>query len=106
MPNRLTRQERKAHSRDKILQAARVAFDTLGYEKATIRDIASRIGMSTGVVFSNFPGKEALYREVYGHAPISPELGRALMLACRNRMNDGAPGTAQIGAVLAQVAEA
>lgn len=68
-------------TRAKVLDAAKLLFEAGGYEAATIRSIAKCAGMSTGAVFANFADKAALYRELYGHAPISPELGRALYLA-------------------------
>lgn len=71
----------KASSRDKIVASAKTCFQTLGYERAVIRDIAHTAGMSTGAVFSNFSGKADLYQEVYGHPPVSPEAARDLLAA-------------------------
>ncbi len=58
------RQQAKAETKRKITEAARELFATEGYAKTTIRDIAKRVGMSTGAVFANFASKEALF--VYG----------------------------------------
>jgi AcrR family transcriptional regulator len=80
-PNR--RQVAKAETQAKVLAAARVAFETLGYEAATIRGIVADAGMSTGSVFANWTDKAALYRAVYGHDPITPEQGRAAFLVLR-----------------------
>jgi len=44
--------------------AARHLFSEQGYEGATIRDIASAAGMSTGAVFANFADKSDLFREI------------------------------------------
>ena len=68
----------KAATRQKVLDAGRALFAAVGYEKATIRDIAARAGMSTGAVFANFEDKQALYVAVYGHPPLTPEAGRDL----------------------------
>ena len=91
----------KAATREKVVAAARKAFAAGGYEAATIRDIAAIAGMSTGAVFNSFEGKAQLYREVYGHDPISAEIGRALYLAARQ------PGIAtasdSLAALVAQV---
>ena len=54
----------KQHTRRRILAAARRLFSELGYERATIRDIASAAGMSTGAVFANFSDKADLFREI------------------------------------------
>ncbi|MFN7110295.1 MAG: TetR/AcrR family transcriptional regulator [Brevundimonas sp.] len=69
------RQRNKARTRERILAAATDMFGVDGYEKATIRALADRIGMSTGAIFANFPDKAALYREIYGHPPMTPAQG-------------------------------
>lgn len=85
------RKKAKAATRQKIVEAARLLFEAGGYEAATIRTIASVAGMSTGAVFASFTGKEALYREIYGHGPITPEVGQKLLTAlatCRGRFEE------------------
>lgn len=98
------RQQSKAATRAKVLAAAKALFETEGYVATTVREIAHAAGVSTGAVFCSWTGKAEVYREVFGHKPISPELGRALLLAARN------PGIAaisdQLAAVVAQVQEA
>jgi AcrR family transcriptional regulator len=54
----------KQQTRAKVLAAARRLFSEAGYEGATIRDIASAAGMSTGAVFANFTDKSDLFREI------------------------------------------
>ena len=54
----------KEQTRLKVLGAARALFSELGYEGATIRDIAAAAGMSTGAVFANFADKSDLFREI------------------------------------------
>lgn len=54
----------KQQTRQKVLAAARRLFSEQGYEGATIRDIASAAGMSTGAVFANFSDKSDLFREI------------------------------------------
>lgn len=75
------RNDAKAATRAKVLEAARICFSTLGYERATIRDIARKAGRSTGAFFAHWDGKEAAYVELYGHPPITPEQGRELLAA-------------------------
>lgn len=77
------RQVAKARTADKVLAAARAFFETRGYQEATIRRIAQAAGMSTGAVFANYQDKAELYAAAFGHAPISPEIGRAALLALR-----------------------
>jgi len=54
----------KQQTRTKVLAAARRLFSEHGYEGATIRDIATAAGMSTGAVFANFSDKSDLFREI------------------------------------------
>jgi Transcriptional regulator len=77
------RQETAAATRAKLLAAARACFDTLGYERATIRDIAASAGMSTGAFFWHWTGKAEIYAGVYGHYPLSPEQGQELLTALK-----------------------
>jgi AcrR family transcriptional regulator len=53
------RQTAKAVTRQKVMDAARQSFIEHGYLHATIRDIASACGMSTGAFFASFTSKEA-----------------------------------------------
>jgi AcrR family transcriptional regulator len=55
----------KQQTRVKVLAAARRLFSEQGYEGATIRDIATAAGMSTGAVFANFTDKSDLFREIF-----------------------------------------
>jgi len=54
----------KQQTRAKVLAGARKLFAEHGYQGATIRDIASAAGMSTGAVFANFADKHDLFRDI------------------------------------------
>ena len=54
----------KALTREKLLQSAKRLFMTHGYDGATMRDIATDAGLSTGAVFANFADKADLFNEV------------------------------------------
>jgi AcrR family transcriptional regulator len=54
----------KQRTRERVLAAARRLFTELGYEGATIRQIAQAAGMSTGAVFASFADKDALFEEI------------------------------------------
>jgi AcrR family transcriptional regulator len=75
------RQQNKAMTRARVLAAATERFAQVGYEQATLRAIAAAAGLSTGSVFGNWPDKAALYREAHGHDPLTPEQGRAAVVA-------------------------
>lgn len=74
----------KAATRAKVVSAAAKLFTDVGYEKATIRDIAKSAKMSTGAVFANFEDKAALYTASQGHAPVTTEQGLELFMLMRD----------------------
>src|ERR1700749_1623123 len=58
---RLTRAEAQEGNRAKVLAAAREEFVERGFREAKIDSIADRAELTRGAVYSNFPGKRALY---------------------------------------------
>jgi AcrR family transcriptional regulator len=67
---RLTRAEAQALNRAKILTAARDEFAERGFRDVKIDEIADRAELTRGAVYSNFPGKRALYFAVLAHEPV------------------------------------
>jgi AcrR family transcriptional regulator len=70
---RLTREQRKALTRERLLGAARTVFASRGFHGASVEEIAAEAGFSTGALYSNFDGKEDLFlalmdREIDDHA--------------------------------------
>jgi AcrR family transcriptional regulator len=63
-PRELTRDERRARSREAILEAARELFAGHGYEQTTIRMVAARAGVDPALVMQHFGTKEALFDAV------------------------------------------
>jgi AcrR family transcriptional regulator len=64
---RLTREQSKAATRDKLLRAARRVFARRGFHGASVEEIAAEAGYSTGALYSNFDGKEDLFLELMEH---------------------------------------
>ncbi|MBT2400494.1 TetR/AcrR family transcriptional regulator [Streptomyces sp. ISL-100] len=58
---RLSRAELQEHNRARVLDAARSEFTERGFPGAKVDAIAERAGLTRGAVYSNFPGKRALY---------------------------------------------
>jgi TetR/AcrR family transcriptional regulator len=59
--------ENPKHAKEKnslILAAARKRFDTYGYAKATMDEIAEDVGMAKPSLYYYFPTKEAIFRSV------------------------------------------
>jgi AcrR family transcriptional regulator len=72
-PTRMTREQSKANTRERLLAAARSAFASSGFHGASVEEIATRAGFSTGALYSNFDGKEDLFlvlmeREIDEHS--------------------------------------
>jgi AcrR family transcriptional regulator len=70
---RLTREQSRANTRERLLAAARRVFARSGFHGASVEEIASEAGFSTGALYSNFDGKEDLFlvlmeREIDEHA--------------------------------------
>ncbi len=70
---RLTREQSRANTRERLLSAARSVFARSGFHGASVEEIASEAGFSTGALYSNFDGKEDLFlvlmeREIDKHA--------------------------------------
>jgi AcrR family transcriptional regulator len=61
---RMTREQSKAVTRERLLAAARTVFASSGFHGASMDEIASLAGYSTGALYSNFAGKEDLFLEL------------------------------------------
>jgi AcrR family transcriptional regulator len=59
-----SRDEQKEKRRQEILYAGLGVFIRKGYSGTTIKDIASAVGMSVGLLFHYFESKEELYLEL------------------------------------------
>jgi AcrR family transcriptional regulator len=70
-PNSRAEQRRRTEAR--ILDAATRLFLAAGYERTTIRAVASAAGVDAGLVMHYFGSKQELYRRVIDAAPV-PEV--------------------------------
>jgi AcrR family transcriptional regulator len=61
VPTVLTRKERQEQTRAELVAAAAKVFARRGYHKATVEQIATEAGMTSGAIYSNFAGKEQLF---------------------------------------------
>jgi AcrR family transcriptional regulator len=86
------REEQKALTRRRLLDAAEVVFARRGFHGASVDEIAREAGATTGALYSNFAGKEDLflalfersaqadvhgYAEVFADGETPQEKGRA-----------------------------
>jgi len=91
---RMTREQSKANTRERLLVAARGVFARSGFHGASVEEIASEAGFSTGALYSNFDGKEDLFlmlmeREIDEHAREIADAVRA-RTSIRERATGGA----------------
>src|SRR5437588_2205516 len=59
------RDEQKAMTRQRLLEAAEAVFAREGFHGASVDEIAREAGATTGAIYSNFAGKEDLYLAVF-----------------------------------------
>src|SRR5687768_15584290 len=57
---RLTREEKKARTRERLIEAARTVFAQRGFAAASLDDVAEEADLTKGAVYSNFANKEDL----------------------------------------------
>jgi AcrR family transcriptional regulator len=69
-----SRAEQRRRTEARILEAATEVFFSAGYDRTTIRAVASVAEVDAGLVMHYFGSKQELYRRVIDAAPV-PELG-------------------------------
>lgn len=60
-----TQAERRARTREKLVEAARAEFVESGYEDAQTASILARSGLSRGALYHHFDSKKALFEAVF-----------------------------------------
>ncbi len=76
---RMTREETREQTRERLLSAARTVFARSGFGGASIDVIAERAGYSRGAFYSNFASKEAIFLELLArHMEGEREAGRRI----------------------------
>ena len=80
---RLSRAERRARTRDDLVDAAERLFSASGFHATSVDAVADAAGYTKGAVYSNFASKEDLFLAVYARqadqavAAIERELAKA-----------------------------
>ena len=59
---RLTREKARQQTRDRLLDAAAAVFRRLGYDGASLDEIAETAGYTKGAIYSNFDSKADLFK--------------------------------------------
>jgi AcrR family transcriptional regulator len=66
-PARLTREQSRAQTRERILASAATVFAREGYGGASVDRIAEEAGYSKGAIYSNFTSKDGLFLELVNY---------------------------------------
>ena len=61
MAKRLTRKERQAHTRARLMHSAAAVAARRGLERASLDEVAEHAGFTKGAVYANFRNKEELF---------------------------------------------
>jgi AcrR family transcriptional regulator len=62
--NRLTREETKAQTRQRLIEAATEFFAVKGYEGTAVEELAKHAGYTRGAFYSHFANKEELMKAI------------------------------------------
>ena len=66
-PARLTREQSRAQTRERLLASAAVVFSREGFAGASVDRIAEEAGYSKGALYSNFSSKDELFFELFDY---------------------------------------
>src|SRR4051812_15177757 len=71
----LSREEKKAMTRSKLLDAAAAVFARRGFNGASLDDVAEEAGLTKGAVYSNFASKDDLIATLLEERLGEPQYG-------------------------------
>ena len=104
---RLTREEKKARTRERLVDAAARVFARKGFAGTSLDEIADEAGVTKGAVYSNFDSKEDLVRAVLEERLETPLRSIAWEVDRQGSMEeDAVRASEQLGAVLDQQRDA
>jgi AcrR family transcriptional regulator len=63
-PRRLTREQQRRQTRERLLSSALEVFEARGYAESSLEEIAERAGHTRKAIYSNFSGKDELLLEI------------------------------------------
>ena len=80
----MTEQDRTT-TKEKIMRVAAKMFSERGYDKVTMREIATAVGINSASIYHHFPSKDAILKSLYGFysealREKNPDLGELLPL--------------------------
>ena len=92
---KVTREERKALTRRRLLDAAARVVERIGFQHASVDEIVREAGLTKGALYSNFDDKDDLLAEVYlANSAPEPQLPRASLQEAADAFAASARGNA------------
>src|SRR5262245_48085092 len=75
--------DKRERTREALLEAARALIREKGHERTTLEEVASRAGMTTGVIYGNFKNRDELFIALGQKywAPIAPKVASGATLS-------------------------
>ncbi len=110
-PPPTSRAEQRRRTEARILDSATGLFLTAGYERTTIRAVASAAGVDAGLVMHYFGSKQELFRRVIDAAPVpgvsgAPEQAEEILAGLADRVGaDNAVTSRDLRILVYQAAE-
>src|SRR5215471_4027293 len=107
-----SRAEQRRRTEARILNAATQSFFSAGYDRTTIRAVASAAGVDAGLVMHYFGSKQELYRRVIDAAPVPEvsgtpaEAAEQILAGLASRLASEPAASAGIARYQAQIAQA
>jgi AcrR family transcriptional regulator len=95
-PTRLTREQSRDQTRQRLLDAAQAIFTQKGFAAASVEDIAAAAGYTRGAFYSNFDSKSELFLELLKHDH------SAMMVRLASLFDDGRTSRADMEARVLQ----
>jgi AcrR family transcriptional regulator len=90
------RDEQKALTRRRLIDAAEVVFARRGFHGASVEEIAREAGASTGALYSNFASKEDLFLALFEHTAASDVQHYSDVFAAGETPDERARGVADL----------
>jgi AcrR family transcriptional regulator len=88
------RDEQKALTRRRLLEAAETVFARRGFHGASVEEIAREAGATTGALYSNFAGKEDLFLELFEESTAAQVREYSEIFSAGTRLEEQARGGA------------
>jgi AcrR family transcriptional regulator len=95
-PKKPSREEKKALTRARLLDAAATVFARRGFAAASLDEVAEEAGLTKGAVYSNFESKDELIAELLHERLDKQAMGIEAMVALEGSVQDQATRSGEL----------